>query len=107
MCPLPIYKIRCNVYNKTIEKNGTAQRAERKIAMSIHEAIRNVMVSTGRLSPKDRMEIHHIEAGVSDIARVEVYAYHGRRKKPFVYWNLCVDRVRELVYWDHSTFYYI
>lgn len=104
---MSIYKIRCNVYNKTIEKNGTAQRAERKIAMSIHEAIRNVMVSTGRLSPKDRMEIHHIEAGASDIARVEVYAYHGRRKKPFVYWNLCVDRVRELVYWDHSTFYYI
>lgn len=37
MCPLPIYKIRCNVYNKTIEKNGTAQRAERKITMKQFE----------------------------------------------------------------------
>lgn len=37
MCPLPIYKIRYNVYNKTIEKNGTAQRAERKITMKQFE----------------------------------------------------------------------
>lgn len=75
--------------------------------MSIHEAIENVMKQTGRLSPKDRVEIYHVEAGASDIARVEVYAYHGRWKTPFVYWNLCVNRARELVYWDHSTFYYI
>ena len=75
--------------------------------MSIHEAIKSVMIKTGRLSPKDRMEIHHIGAEASDIVRVEVYAYHGKRKKPFVYWNLCVNMARELVYWDHSTFYYI
>lgn len=75
--------------------------------MSIHEAIKNVMIETGRLSPKDRMEIHHIGAEASDIVRVEMYAYHGKRKKPFVYWNLCVNMARELVYWDHSTFYYI
>lgn len=70
-------------------------------------AIRNALVLTGRISPKDRIEVIEKTGGTSDFVRVGLYAYHGRKKKPFVYWNICVDVARELIRWDSSTFYYI
>ena len=74
--------------------------------MSLEEALRNALVSTGRLNPKDRIEI--VEKNESgDYARVGIVAFHGRQKKPFVYWNICVDVVKELIHWDTSTFYYV
>ena len=74
---------------------------------NIKEALRNVMVKTGRISPKDRITIGNTITNGTDWVRVEIYAYHGRQKKPFVYWNLCVNMARNQVYWDKSTFYYI
>lgn len=74
--------------------------------MDIKNTLGNLLVSTGRISPKDRIEI--IGKTVSgDYARVEINAFHGRQQRPFVYWNICVDMARELVRWDASTFYYI
>lgn len=70
-------------------------------------AIRNALVLTGRISPKDRIEVIEKTGGTSDFVRVGLYAYHGRKKKPFVYWNICVDVARELIRWESSTFYYI
>lgn len=74
--------------------------------MDIKEAIQNAMISTGRLSPQDRMEIDEITQE-GDYARVSLLAYHGRQKKPFIYWNICVDMARELIHWDTSTFYHL
>lgn len=74
--------------------------------MDIQNTLRNLLVNTGRISSKDRIEI--IGKSVSgDFARIEIHAFHGRKKHPFVYWNICVDMARELVHWDTSTFYYI
>ena len=74
---------------------------------NIKEALRNVMVETGRISPKDRITIGNTITNGTDCVRIKIYAYHGRQKKPFVYWNLCVNMARNQVYWDKSTFYYI
>ena len=75
--------------------------------MDIQEAIRNALVETGRISLKDRIEIIEKSTDTSDYARIGIVAYHGRKKNPFVYWNICVDIARELIRWDTSTFYYI
>ena len=75
--------------------------------MDIQTEIKNALIFTGRISPKDRIEIVEKSANGNDYARVGIYAYHGRKKTPFVYWNICVDVARELIYWDTSTFYYL
>ena len=75
--------------------------------MDIQTAIKNALIGTGRISPKDRIEIIEKSANENDYVRVGIYAYHGREKIPFVYWNICVDVARELIHWDTSTFYYL
>ena len=75
--------------------------------MDIQTEIKNALISTGRISTKDRIEIVEKSANGNDYARVGLYAYHGRKKTPFVYWNICVDVARELIHWDTSTFYYL
>lgn len=76
--------------------------------MDVQTAIRNALVSTGRIGPKDRIEIiGKSGAPASNYARIEIHAFHGRRKMPYVYWNICVDMARELVHWDSSTFVYL
>lgn len=46
--------------------------------MEIMKAIRNAMIKTGRISPRDRIEIIEKSVDVSNYARVGIYAYHGR-----------------------------
>lgn len=75
--------------------------------MDIQTALKNALIGTGRISPKDRIEIIEKSANQSDYVRVGLYAYHGRKKLPFVYWNICVDVARELIHWDTSTFHYL
>ena len=75
--------------------------------MDIQTSIKNALIDTGRIGPKDRIEIIEKSTNGNDYVRVGVYAYHGRKKIPFVYWNICVDVARELIYWDTSTFYYL
>ena len=75
--------------------------------MEITAAVRNALISTGRISPKDRVEMLEKSVGTGDYIRIGLVAYHGRKKKPFVYRNICVDVARELIHWDTSTFYYI
>lgn len=75
--------------------------------MDIQTALKNALIITSRISTKDRIEIIEKSANGNDYARVGLYAYHGRKKTPFVYWNICVDVARELIHWDTSTFYYL
>ena len=75
--------------------------------MDIQTAIKNALIGTGRISSKDRIEIIEKSVNCNDYVRVGIYAYHGRKKIPFVYWNICVDVARELIHWDTSTFYYL
>ena len=79
-----------------------------QLTMDVQTTIRNVLVSTGRIGPKDRIEIIGKSGDpASNYARIEVHVFHGRRKIPYVYWNICVDMARELVLWDTSTFIYL
>lgn len=76
--------------------------------MDIQTAIRNALVNTGRISTKDRCEIIGKSGEpASNYIRIEVHVFHGRRKNPYVYWNICVDMARELIYWGTSTFVYL
>ena len=75
--------------------------------MDIQTEIKNALISTGRISANDRIEIVEKIANGNDYARVGLYAYHGRKKTPFVYWNLCVDVARKIIHWDTSTFYHL
>lgn len=76
--------------------------------MDIQTAIRNALVNTGRIGPKDRCEIIGKSGEPeSDYIRIAVHVFHGRRKNPYVYWNICVDMARELIYWGTSTFVYL
>lgn len=69
------------------------------------ELLKDLFVDTGIISEKDRIEIIHIEGeNYSDQRRIEINCYKGRKKTPFIYWNICFDIVRDLVYWDYSTF---
>lgn len=74
----------------------------------LRDAILNCMIETGRLSPGDKIEIIEINGeNGSDYRRVSVLATHIRCKKPFIYWNICIDIARNLIHWDTSTFYYL
>ena len=73
----------------------------------IEAALRQALIETGRIGPKDRIEIIEKSIGTSEYARFGLYVYHGRKKEAFVYWNLCVDMTHETVSWDGATFYYI
>lgn len=76
--------------------------------MNIQNAVRNALVDTGRISPRDRIEIIRKSGEVaSDYVWLEVNVFHGRRKKPCMYWNIRVNMARDLIYWDASTFVYL
>jgi len=75
--------------------------------MDIQTALKNLLIGTGRISPNDRVEIIEKSVTTSDWARIGLHVYRRRNKKPFVYWNICVNLPRETVHWDLSTFYYI
>lgn len=74
----------------------------------LRDAILNCMIETGRLSPGDKIEITAITGdNGSDYRRVEILATKKRCKKPFIYWNICLDIARNLIRWDTSTSYYL
>ena len=75
--------------------------------MDIKTALQTALISTGRIAPKDRIEIIEKCSDESDYVRVGLYAFHGRKQKPFVYWNICVDIARELIHVDSSSFYFL
>lgn len=74
----------------------------------INDAILNKMIETGRLPQGSKIEIQSITGEpYSNYVRIEILGTKKRCRKPFVYWNICVDIARELIYWDTSTFYYL
>jgi len=76
--------------------------------MIIKDQLLQALIDTGRLSPGSKIEILSIEGEPrSDYRRIEILATKKHCKKPFMYWNICVDTARELIHWDTSTFYYL
>ena len=71
------------------------------------EGIKTAMVDTGRAAEKWRVEVTGCDraGNNSDYVRVYVNVYKPRSRKPDVLWDICIDAVRELIYWEHSTYY--
>ena len=72
------------------------------------DGIKAAMIDTGRMTEKSRIKLVEITGDRnSDYRRVTIEVIKPRCHKPFMVWNLCVDIVRELLFWETSTFYYI
>ena len=65
------------------------------------------MTDTGRAADNWRAQVIAQErvGSNSDIVRVVVHIYKPRSRKPDVLWDLCINAVKELIYWEHSTYY--
>ena len=71
-------------------------------------ALEQAMRESGRMGKRHKLEIVSISGNSeSDYVRVECYLQIARSSRPFMYWNLCVDMAKSLIYWEHSTFYKI
>ena len=74
----------------------------------LKQALLNSLIETGRLPAGANIGIQSItgENG-SDYRRIELVTTRKRCKKPFMYWNICIDIARNLIRWDTTTFYYL
>ena len=70
------------------------------------EGIKAAMVDTGRAAENWRVEVTGCDrtGNNSDYVRVYVNVYKPRSRKPDVLWDICIDAVRELIFWENSTF---
>ena len=73
----------------------------------LEEGIKAAMVDTGRAAENWRVTVTGNErvGNNSDYVRVYVNVYKPRSRKPDVLWDLCINAVKELIYWEHSTYY--
>jgi len=70
--------------------------------------IHNVLAEKGIAGLDWRIKIISKEIiGKSDFAKVLVEVYEPRKRKPCMNWDLCINIVREQIYWDKSTFVYL
>jgi hypothetical protein len=74
----------------------------------LESAIHDVFDERGITLPNWKIKVDRISGDKnSDYRRVEVTVFKPRCRKPMQYWNLCIDIVRELIFWGTSTFYYL
>jgi hypothetical protein len=73
----------------------------------IAEGIKAAMIDTGRAGEKWRVEVTGCDRATrnSDYVRVYVSVYKPRSRKPDVLWDLCINDVKELIFWEHSHHY--
>lgn len=73
----------------------------------LEEGIKAAMIDTGRATEKCRIAVTGCDrvGNNSDYVRVYVNVYNPRSRKPDVLWDICIDAVRGLIYWEHSTYY--
>lgn len=75
--------------------------------MSFEEAIKECMIETGHADRNWRVKITGKESrGVnSDRYNVFVNVYKPWSRKPDILWSLCIDCVREMIFWEESEYY--
>lgn len=71
------------------------------------EGIKAAMIDTGRAAEKWRVQVTGCDraGNNSDYVRVYVNVYKPRSRKPDMLWDICINAVKELIYWEHSTYY--
>ena len=77
--------------------------------IELADSIKAAMIETGRIGEKWRVEITGCDRANrnSDYVSVYVSVYKPRSRKPDVLWDISIDAVRELIFWEHSTFDYV
>ena len=72
----------------------------------LEEGIKAAMVDTGQAAENWRIKVTGCDrvGNNSDYVRVHVSLYKLRSRKPDILWDLCVNIVKNLIYWNHSTF---
>jgi len=80
-------------------------KGERKMTR-LEEGIKAAMIETGRAAENWRIKVIGCDrvGKNSDYVRVHVHLYKPRSRKPDVGWDLCVNIVKNLIYWDYSNF---
>lgn len=72
------------------------------------ENIRLAMIEHGAIGEKYRIKFVEEQGNKnSDYRTIVVECFYPRCRKPFAVWNLKIDMVRELLFWDKSSFYYL
>lgn len=74
--------------------------------MKLEKQLKDAMIEYGAITEKYRIKIISIEHENknSDYANVIVEVYKPRSRKPDIMWNLFINMVREILYWDKSSF---
>ena len=74
----------------------------------LRSKLQELLIKTGRLPEGSTITIESVSGDAfSDYRRVEVNATKKRCRKPYMYWNICINIARDQVIWDSSTFYYL
>lgn len=75
----------------------------------LEEGIKAALVETGRAAESWRVKVISCDkvGKNSDFVQVHVNLYKPRSRKPDIGWNLCINVVKNLIYWNHSTFAYL
>lgn len=73
--------------------------------MSLEEKLKNAMIDYEAIAENWRIKIIAIErvSNNSDYAHVIIETYKPRSRKPDYAFNLYVNMVKELIFWDRST----
>lgn len=75
---------------------------------NLMEGIKIALVDYGAMLEDWKLSFVEAERiGNSDMINVTVTITKKRCRKPFMIWTLRIDEVRELVYFDRSTFEYL
>jgi hypothetical protein len=81
-------------------------KGERTMKNRLEEGIKAAMIDTGRAAENWRVKVTGCDrvGNNSDYVRVYVNVYKPRSRKPDVLWDICINAVKELIYWEHSTY---
>lgn len=72
------------------------------------ENIKRCMIEHGNITDKYRINLVEITGNKnSDYRQVIVEVIKPKCHKPFMVWNFSIDIVKELLFWETSTFYYL
>ena len=71
------------------------------------KAIHECMNERGITDSEYRVAVTEVDRINGDYANVTVEIKFPHKRKVGQIWNLKIDIVREIIFWDHSTFYYL
>lgn len=80
-----------------------------KNSNELEEALKNALIEKGSLYHDGKIKIVEIRhyGNNSDYVIVTVELFKKRHKKPYMVWDLYIDSVRELIFFDRSKFEYL